>query len=155
PKGDDSTSACRGRKVDATRSRRRRAAKEAGPFFLPGTIDAERTTLAVQRAHRAPRGTPLAWDHGQAVTFTIRRVLMPRTRKQPAEKDAITLLKADHQKVLALLGELTESNERATTKREELLAEIERELKIHTTIEEQIFLSRLSRRGGEGRRSGR
>src|SRR5215475_9110624 len=64
---------------------------------------------------------------------------MPRTRKQPAEKDAITLLKVDHQKVRALLGELTESSERATTKREELLAEIERELKIHTTIEEQIF----------------
>ena len=64
---------------------------------------------------------------------------MPRTRKQPAEKDAITLLKSDHQKVRALLSELTESSERATTKREELLAEIERELKIHTTIEEQIF----------------
>ena len=64
---------------------------------------------------------------------------MPRTRKQPSEKDAITLLKADHQKVRALLGELTESSERATTKRGELLAEIERELKIHTTIEEQIF----------------
>jgi len=64
---------------------------------------------------------------------------MPRTRKQPAEKDAITLLKADHQKVRALLGDLTESSERATTKREELLAEIERELKIHATIEEQIF----------------
>ena len=64
---------------------------------------------------------------------------MPRTRKQSAEKDAITLLKADHQKVRALLGELAESSERATTKREELLAEIERELKIHTTIEEQIF----------------
>lgn len=64
---------------------------------------------------------------------------MPRTRKQPAATDAIALLKADHQKVRALLGELTESSERATTKREELLAEIERELKIHTTIEEQIF----------------
>jgi hypothetical protein len=34
---------------------------------------------------------------------------MPRTRKQPEEKDAITLLKADHQKVRALLGELTEA----------------------------------------------
>jgi hemerythrin superfamily protein len=64
---------------------------------------------------------------------------MPRTRKQSTEKDAISLLKADHQKVRALLAELTESSERATGKREELLAEIERELKIHTTIEEQIF----------------
>src|SRR5262249_33773879 len=64
---------------------------------------------------------------------------MPRTRKQPTEKDAIALLKADHQKVRALLAELTDSSERATTKREELLEEIERELKIHTTIEEQIF----------------
>ena len=64
---------------------------------------------------------------------------MPRPKKQSTGKDAIALLKEDHQKVRALLGELTESGERATTKREQLLGEIERELKIHTTIEEQIF----------------
>ena len=64
---------------------------------------------------------------------------MPRTRNHPTEKDALSLLKEDHRKVRGLLAQLAESSERATTKREELLAEIERELKIHTTIEEQIF----------------
>jgi hemerythrin superfamily protein len=62
---------------------------------------------------------------------------MPRSKK--TEQDAISLLKDDHRKVRALLADLTDSSGRATTKREELLAEIERELKIHTTIEEQIF----------------
>jgi len=64
---------------------------------------------------------------------------MPRTRKHPTEKDALSLLKEDHHKVRGFLAQLAESSERATTKREELLAAIERELKTHTTIEEQIF----------------
>jgi len=64
---------------------------------------------------------------------------MPRTKKHATKQDAISLLEKDHAKVRALLAELTESAERATTKRQELLAEIERELKIHTTIEEEIF----------------
>jgi hemerythrin superfamily protein len=54
-------------------------------------------------------------------------------------KDAIGLLKEDHTKVRALLGELEKSSEKATARREELLEEIERELKIHTTLEEEIF----------------
>ena len=64
---------------------------------------------------------------------------MPRPKKRSTEKDAISILKEDHQKVRALLAELADSGERATTKREDLLGDIERELKIHTTIEEQIF----------------
>ena len=64
---------------------------------------------------------------------------MPKTRNRPAPKDAIALLKEDHAKVRALLGELEKTTEKATSRREELLQEIERELKIHTTIEEEIF----------------
>ena len=47
---------------------------------------------------------------------------MPRTRKHPTEKDALSLLKEDHRKVSGLLAQLAESSERATTKREGLLA---------------------------------
>lgn len=54
-------------------------------------------------------------------------------------KDAIQLLKKDHQEVKSLLEELTETTERATTRRPELLEQIARLLKAHTTIEEKIF----------------
>ncbi|HJQ38395.1 MAG TPA: hemerythrin domain-containing protein [Thermoanaerobaculia bacterium] len=55
-------------------------------------------------------------------------------KKKPA--DAIALLKQDHEKVRGLLGQL----ENATgARRSKLLAQVEQELKIHTTIEEEIF----------------
>lgn len=63
---------------------------------------------------------------------------MARARK-PQDKDAIALLKEDHQRVRALLSELEDTTERASAKREELLATIEQELTIHTKIEEEIF----------------
>jgi hemerythrin-like domain-containing protein len=59
--------------------------------------------------------------------------------KKLQDKDAIALLKEDHRKVRALLSELEETTERASAKREELLATIEQELTIHTKIEEEIF----------------
>jgi hemerythrin superfamily protein len=56
------------------------------------------------------------------------------TKKSPT--DAIALLKQDHEKVRTLLGQL----ENATgARRQKLLTQIETELKIHTTIEEEIF----------------
>jgi hemerythrin-like domain-containing protein len=64
---------------------------------------------------------------------------MRKAKSRAAEKDAIALLKQDHAKVRALLGELEKTKEKATSRREELLQVIERELKIHTTIEEEIF----------------
>jgi hemerythrin-like domain-containing protein len=61
-------------------------------------------------------------------------------RKKPgAEKDAITLLKADHQRVRGLLDELERSTGKAAARREKLLATIEQELQIHTHIEEDVF----------------
>ena len=59
-------------------------------------------------------------------------------KKAPAKKpqDAIALLKEDHEKVRTLLDSL----EKATgARREKLLAQIGQELKVHTTIEEEIF----------------
>ncbi len=50
--------------------------------------------------------------------------------------DAVTLLKTDHETVRGLLGQF----ENATgARREKLRGQIEQELKVHTTIEEEIF----------------
>jgi hemerythrin superfamily protein len=53
--------------------------------------------------------------------------------------NAIELLKSDHKTVRKLLSELSETTERAKKTREELLSKIEKELTIHTKIEEEIF----------------
>src|SRR3954467_15149993 len=58
---------------------------------------------------------------------------MPTTKKRSTGKDAISLLKQDHKKVRQLLKRFESDGT------EELLGEIENELKIHTTIEEEIF----------------
>jgi hemerythrin-like domain-containing protein len=53
--------------------------------------------------------------------------------------NAITLLKSDHATVRRLLRELEESSSRAFRARERLVGDIERELKVHSQIEEEIF----------------
>jgi hemerythrin-like domain-containing protein len=53
--------------------------------------------------------------------------------------NAITLLKQDHTKVRQLLRELENTTERAVKQRERLCADIEREIKIHSQIEEELF----------------
>lgn len=53
--------------------------------------------------------------------------------------DATQLLTQDHEEVRKLLKELAGTGERATRRRAELLQEIALELKVHTTIEEEIF----------------
>jgi hemerythrin superfamily protein len=58
------------------------------------------------------------------------------SKKKNTPVDAIALLKQDHEKVRTLLGQL----ENATgARRQKLLGQIETELKVHTTIEEEIF----------------
>jgi hemerythrin superfamily protein len=56
-----------------------------------------------------------------------------------ARTDAISMLKADHEKVRGLLAQLEKSTEKGAKKREQLLSQIAEELTIHTTIEEEIF----------------
>ena len=53
--------------------------------------------------------------------------------------DAIALLKADHVTMRDLLEKLEKSSARGVKTRKELLAKIEANLKVHTTIEEEIF----------------
>ena len=53
--------------------------------------------------------------------------------------NAINLLKADHKKVKGMLEDLESTTERGAKTREKLLAQIETELTVHTSIEEEIF----------------
>jgi len=53
--------------------------------------------------------------------------------------NAITMLKSDHATVKRLLRELSETGERATKQRETLVAQLEREIKMHAQIEEEVF----------------
>jgi hemerythrin-like domain-containing protein len=53
--------------------------------------------------------------------------------------DAISLLTEDHRKVKRLLSALASTTERASSRREGLLKEVESEIKIHSQIEEEIF----------------
>ena len=53
--------------------------------------------------------------------------------------NAITMLKADHAAVKKLLRQLNETTERAVKERERLVSEIERALKTHAQLEEEVF----------------
>jgi hemerythrin-like domain-containing protein len=64
---------------------------------------------------------------------------MATRRKAPAAPDAITLLKKDHEKVRGLLKKLETAALRGDSNAEELLQNIDREVKIHSQVEEEIF----------------
>lgn len=53
--------------------------------------------------------------------------------------NAITMLKSDHATIKRLLRELSETTERAVKQREQLVGQIERELKAHAQAEEEVF----------------
>ena len=57
--------------------------------------------------------------------------------------DAISLLKADHDKVKKMLSEGEETTERAEKTRTELFARLKEEMMIHERIEEEIFYPAL------------
>jgi hemerythrin superfamily protein len=58
----------------------------------------------------------------------------------PKDQDAIAMLMADHKKVKKLFGDFEKLKEHgADDEKSEIVAQICNELKIHTTIEEEIF----------------
>lgn len=63
--------------------------------------------------------------------------------------NALELLKDDHDKVRDLLSQLVNTTERAQKKRPDLLARIEKELKVHTQIEEEIFYPAFKKASGK------
>jgi hemerythrin superfamily protein len=70
-----------------------------------------------------------------------RRFMATKTTKRKAAPatDAISLLKKDHEKVRGLLSQLERAAERNPAKAEQLLEQIDHEVKIHSQIEEEIF----------------
>ncbi|WP_028620232.1 hemerythrin domain-containing protein [Pseudomonas sp. Ant30-3] len=63
--------------------------------------------------------------------------------------NAIDLLKADHERVKAILTQLSESTERGVKKRTDLLAKLEMEITIHTRLEEEILYPAFKEAGGK------
>jgi hemerythrin-like domain-containing protein len=63
--------------------------------------------------------------------------------------NAIDLLKADHERVKAILTQLSESTERGIKKRTELLAKLEMEISIHTKLEEEVLYPAFKEAGGK------
>jgi hemerythrin-like domain-containing protein len=63
--------------------------------------------------------------------------------------NAIDLLIADHEKVKDILGQLSESTDRAIKKRTELLDKLEMEITIHTRLEEEILYPAFKAAGGK------
>lgn len=63
--------------------------------------------------------------------------------------NAIDLLKSDHEKVKAILTQLSESTDRAVKKRTDLLDKLEMEISIHTQLEEQILYPAFKAAGGK------
>jgi hemerythrin-like domain-containing protein len=57
--------------------------------------------------------------------------------------DALKLLKQDHDEVKQLLEKLDSTTERGVKTRQELFSRVQRELRIHEAIEEEIFYPRL------------
>jgi hemerythrin superfamily protein len=70
---------------------------------------------------------------------------MPSTKKARIKKrsstntDAISLLKKDHEKVRGLLKRLESAADKGDGRAQELLAQVDREVKIHSQVEEEIF----------------
>lgn len=69
------------------------------------------------------------------------------TKKKAPQMDAIALLKTDHKKVRLLLETLDKTD--APARRTKLLSQIETEIKVHTTIEEEIFYPAFKRKAEE------
>jgi hypothetical protein len=63
--------------------------------------------------------------------------------------NAIDLLKADHERVKAILAQLSESTSRGIKKRTDLLAKLEMEISIHTRLEEEILYPAYKQAGGK------
>ena len=61
------------------------------------------------------------------------------TRKRATAPDAIALLKKDHKKVRGLLKKLESSAMRGAKSAQQLLQQIDKEVKIHSQVEEEIF----------------
>lgn len=63
--------------------------------------------------------------------------------------DAIKLLKEDHKRVKALFEQVEELGDRASAQRKKLFQKIDKELTVHTKIEETVFYPEFRRRASD------
>ena len=70
--------------------------------------------------------------------------------KTKARKDAIALLKKDHETVRGLLSQLEETTARGAKKRQQLLTKSALEVEVHAAVEEEIFYPAFRRKGETG-----
>lgn len=70
--------------------------------------------------------------------MAITKKAKPRST-HTATNDAISLLKEDHKRVKGLLRKLEAASSRRTKSRDSLLEQVEREVKVHSTLEQEVF----------------
>jgi len=87
------------------------------------------------RATRATRTVVRAAK--RAVTSGRRSAAARQPAVRAGQPDATALLRADHKSLLRSLDELKSAT--TPTRQARLLAQVEQEIKVHTTIEEEIF----------------
>jgi hemerythrin-like domain-containing protein len=71
--------------------------------------------------------------------MATRKKTTARKKAAAPQKDAIAVLKQDHEKVRGLLSQLEKAAERGGDRAMKLVAQVESEVKVHTTVEEEIF----------------
>src|SRR5436190_23977329 len=98
-------------------------------LFVPHT-DAEPDGVKSEGACSSNR-SDVPTSEGSQTDFEGRSTA--RSNHMPSQMDAISMLKADHEKVRGLLSQLENSSERSTSKREALLQQIAEEIEINTT----------------------
>src|SRR5215510_214231 len=89
--------------------------------------------------HNIPDRDFLTQNQRSTVEMTTKKRTTRKGTAGRSNKDAIALLKNDHKNVKQLLKRLESTTDRNSSQREQLLEEIENEVKVHTTIEEEIF----------------
>jgi hemerythrin superfamily protein len=65
------------------------------------------------------------------------------TKKEPARRDAIAVLKQDHREIERLFKEFERAREKEQRKKKKLVKQIIEQLSMHAQIEEQIFYPQL------------
>ena len=107
-----------------TKSRKSHASRSRGTGRRPATQPRGRSARSTRSARAAPRANrPIDWESDRP--------------------EATGLLIHDHENVKRLLRQLTESED--GDERMELFRQVERELKVHTKLEEEIFYPAFKR----------
>ena len=79
------------------------------------------------------------------LSFVHCKFLTMEPEKPDPEREAIALLRADHERLLNLIAQLNSTTSRSRTKRKQLLSTVVEEVRAHLRLEEEIFYPALQR----------